>query len=317
MSARPEVSVVVPTMGRETRLAFLLEALAAQTLAPERFEVVVVRADHPRPKAAAPDGLDVRFLSASPDSGAAEKRNAGWRAAAAPLVVFTDDDCRPQPGWLERLLAAAADEVGEFILQGRTDPDPDEVRRLHGLARSQSIVGPTDWYETCNIAYPRSLLERLGGFDDRFAGGGEDTDLALRARARGARLVYVEAARVWHAVHSRHVWDAVRDQRRWHTIPLLIATHREQRRALELGVFWRPAHPRVLLAVAGMLGALRGRPVWLAAGAPYIRLHLRGYDHSPRGRTRAALDLPARALVDLAGVVATLRAALRHRAPVV
>ena len=62
---------------------------------------------------------------------------------------------------------------------------------------------PSGWYETCNIAYPRELLERLGGFDAAFAGndrgdypvGGEDTDLGLRARAAGAELVFEPAAR--------------------------------------------------------------------------------------------------------------------------
>ena len=177
--------MVIPTARRETRLAFALEALASQTLAPERFEVVVVRADDPGPTTDAPDGLNVTFLSAPPGAGAAAGRNIGWRAAAAPLVAFTDDDCRPAPEWLERLLDAAGED-GERILQGRTEPDPDERVRLHGLATTQTIVGPTPWYQTCNIAYPRALLERLDGFDERFDGG-EDADLGLRAVEGGAQ----------------------------------------------------------------------------------------------------------------------------------
>jgi GT2 family glycosyltransferase len=316
VSAAPEVSVVVATLGRETRLAFLLEALREQTLASERYEVVVVRGRAPGDPAGGAEALGARVVESAP-GGPSELRNKGIACARAPLVAFTDDDCRPQPDWLERLVEGAGRERGDFILQGRTEPDPDETRRLHGLARTQSIVGPSDWYQACNIAYPRALLERLGGFDERFDGGGEDADLALRALAQGARPVYVDAARVWHAVHSRHLWDAVREQGRWHTIPLVIATHAQQRRALELRLFWRAGHPRVLLAAAGLLAAIRGRPVWLAAGAPYVRHHLSGYDRSARGLARAAIDLPGRALVDVAGVAATLRAAARHRAPVV
>ena len=70
----------------------------------------------------------------------------------------------------------------------------------------------------------------------------------------------MDEALVWHAVHSRHVWDAVRDHARWHTIPLVIAEHPEQRRALELGLFWRAGHPRVLLAAAGVLAVRRRAP---------------------------------------------------------
>jgi hypothetical protein len=121
---------------------------------------------------------------------------------------------------------------------------------------------------------------------------------------------------VWHAVHSRHVWQAVRDHAKWHTIPLVVAEHPQQRKALELGLFWRAGHSRVLLAAAGAL-SFRKRPLLgLAATAPYVRQHLRSYGRTPRNLGRAALDLPMRALVDLTGVAATARAAVRHRTPV-
>jgi GT2 family glycosyltransferase len=314
-SAGPEVSVVVATHRRETRLAFLLEALAGQTLEGGRFEVIVVRSDAPGPRAEPPAALDVRFLDGPAVAGPAELRNIGWPAARAPLVAFTDDDCRPAPGWLTALAEAHAADP-EAFLQGPTRPDPDEAPQLYGLARSQAIEGPTPWYETCNIAYPRALLERLGGFDEVFDGGGEDADLGLRAVESGARRQYVPDALVWHAVHARHVWDAVRDARRWHTIPLVVARHPQQRGELELGLFWRAGHPRVLTALAGAaLG--RGRPVLaLAAAAPYLRHHIRGYGRGPRAAARALADLPARAAVDLAGVAATARAAIRHRTAV-
>jgi len=316
MSAAPDISVVVATVGRETRLAFLLEALEAQTLPRDRYEVLVVRGREAGEPSGSPQALGARVIDRQP-AGPAALRNTGIAASRAPLIAFTDDDCRPAADWLERLLDASAREGGSFILQGRTEPDPDERRRLYGLARSQTIVSPSGWYETCNMVYPRELLERLGGFDERFDGGGEDTDLALRALAEGAHPRYVDEARVWHAVHSRHLWDAVRDQARWQTIPLVIASHTAQRRRLELGLFWRAGHPRVLLAAAGLLASRRAGVLTLAALAPYARYHLHGYDRSLRAVVRAALDLPARAVVDLAGVAATARAAVRHRTPVI
>lgn len=305
--------MVVASVGRDTRLAFLLEALETQTLDRDRYEVIVVRGRAPGDPESPVETSGATVID-SGFGGPGELRNRGIANARAPLVAFTDDDCRPAPDWLERIVEAAARERGDFILQGRTEPDPDEVRRLHGFVRSQSIVGPSDWYQACNIAYPRELLERLGAFDVRFDGGGEDADLGLRAVEAGARPVYVDAALVWHAVHSRHLWEAVRDQGRWHTIPLVIARHGEQRRALELGVFWRAGHPRVLLAAAGLAAARRHPVLAVAAATPYVRHHLRAYDRGPRGLLRAAVDLPGRALVDLAGVAATVRASRRHGA---
>ena len=306
--------MVIPTARRETRLAFALEALAAQTLARERFEVVVVREDFPGPKAGAPEGLSVRFVAVAPGMGASANRNAGWRATDAPLVAFTDDDCRPDPEWLERLVEKAGRNPGA-ILQGATVPDPDELARLHGLAVTQSILGPSPWYQTCNIAYPRALLEELGGFDERFDGG-EDADLGLRAVESGATREFVDGACVRHAVHSQHLWQAVRDHRRWHSIALVIAEHPAQRKELELGLFWRKGHSRVLLAATGLLIRRRHPLLGLAATLPYLRWHAQGVRPTPRGVLRGALDLPPRAIVDLTGVAATARAAVRHRAPV-
>ena len=316
------MAVVIPTARRETRLAFALDALASQTLPRERFEVVVVRADAPGPTSSAPGGLRVRFLWAAANSGPAAKRNVGWRATTAPLVAFTDDDCRPVADWLERLLSAADGRERDFLLQGRTEPDPDEIRRLHGLAVTQEISAPSGWYETCNIAYPRELLERLGGFDERFGGadagdypvGGEDTDLGLRALAAGAEEHFVAGAVVRHAVHSRHLAKALRDTRRWRSVPLVLERHPQQRRALAAGLFGRRAHWALLLA--GLALPLRRQPLLAAAAAaPYLDHHLRGYERTPRGLARAVLDLPARALVDGAEMAVTAAAAVRHRTP--
>jgi GT2 family glycosyltransferase len=308
--AAPEIAVVIATTRRETRLAFALDALCEQTLPRALFEVVVVRGEHDGGRTVPPAGLPVRVIE-RPPAGPAALRNAGWRATGAPLVAFTDDDCRPAPDWLERLRAAGRD--GGFV-QGRTEPDPDERHLLYGLARTQRIEAPDGWYQTCNMLYPRALLERLGGFDERFAGGaggpegGEDTDLALRALRAGARFSFADRAVVWHAVHPRHAWHAVRDARRWRTIAPLVARYPEQRRALHRRVFWKPQHERVLLAAAALLAR---RP---ALAAPYLLDHAARYDWSARGLARAALDLPPRAAADAAEVAVALAAAARERA---
>jgi len=311
----PQAAVVIATRGRETRLAFALEALAAQTLSPEDFEVVVVRdGGVPERAAQAPPGPAVRFLTREPAGGPGAARNVGWRATEAPLIAFTDDDCRPAPGWLEALLGAAGGQ--ETIVQGATEPDPEERHLLGGLARSQFVDRATGWYETCNMAYPRELLERLDGFDETFELAGEDTDLALRALAAGARSVFEPRALVWHAVLARHLPAALRDTLRWRSVPRLLRRHPAQRRAIYLGWFWKESHARLLLAATGALVARR-RPLAAALlGLPYLELYLRTYDRTPRGLTRAALDLPARVAVDALETAVTARAAVRERVPV-
>jgi GT2 family glycosyltransferase len=326
----PLVSVVIPTHGRESRLAFALEALAAQTMAAERFEVVVVRAPGAEPPfAEAPESLRARFLT-SDSRGPVPQRNAGWRAAAAPLVAFIDDDCRAAPDWLERI-AAAAERAGapgsEVILQGRTEPDPNELHLLFGLARSIEVTGPTGLYETCNLTYPRHLLERLGGFDPAFTlpHWGEDTDLGLRAEDAGARLEYVDDAVAWHAVHPNPLPQALREASRRRRFARLVARHPTLRDRLPLRLFVNEVHRDVAWAALVLLlsGRARGarRPLALAAIAPYVGRAARELSaHGPLGPRRLArfaLHLPRQAAVDVAEVAHTVRGAIEDRTPVV
>jgi glycosyltransferase involved in cell wall biosynthesis len=313
----PDVSVVIPTRDRETRLAFALEALADQTLDPARFEVIVARAtDVPTGLLTeAPEGLDVQFLRCE-TPGPAAQRNAGWRAARGRLVAFTDDDCRPASDWLERLLAAEAG--AETILQGQTVSDPEERHLLHGFARSMEVDEFDAWAPTCNIAYPRVLLERVGGFDESFTDAwGEDTDLALRAIASGAEQRFVEDAVVRHAVLPRRLQQALSDAVRRSNIHVVVARHPSQRRALDFGLFTKRRHAYLVLALLGLPFARRRPLLALAAALPYLRSYDPGPGWTPgRFVWWLAVFLPRRLLLDSTEVGAMAASSVRYRTPV-
>jgi GT2 family glycosyltransferase len=287
---------VIPTTGRRPeRLAGALAALAAQDLPRADLEVIL-GCDPGVDVPPTPDGLAVRVVEAPAPASAAAKRNLAWPAARAPLVAFTDDDCRPAPEWAAALIAAAERAPGAFV-QGRTEPDPAELRQLWGLAHTQAIQRDSPWHETCNIAYPRALLERLGGFDESYGQlGGEDTDLGWRAFGSGAGKLYEERALVWHAVDRRSFRRAIREAFRTRDQPQVLARFPHLRRELVLHVFYRQGHGRLLLALAGML--TRRRLVAVLAAIPYIKLHLRHYRLSPLSVMRATTHLPVRALAD-------------------
>src|SRR3954452_3482097 len=104
---QPRVTVVAATHNRARRLEALLASLAEQTIGTEAFEVVIVddasQDDTPAVLERALAGpLDLRVLRQAEGGGQAAARNAGWRAATAPVVAFTDDDCVCARDWLER-----------------------------------------------------------------------------------------------------------------------------------------------------------------------------------------------------------------------
>lgn len=280
---------------RPQRLAAALSAIAAQDLPDERLEVIV-GCDPGTAVPPSPNGLAVRVVAAPSRVSAAAKRNLAWPAARAPLVAFTDDDCRPDPGWAAALVAAAGGRPEAFV-QGRTEPDPGEKRDLWGFAHTQWIARDSPWHETCNIAYPRALLERLGGFDEGYGLlGGEDTDLGARALESGAPKVYEQSAIVWHAVEQRSFRQAIREALRTRDQPQVLARFPHLRSELTWGAFYRRGHALLLLALAG---ALTRRPALGALAAiPYVEWHLRHHRLTATSVARAATHLPVRAVVD-------------------
>lgn len=308
----PRVSVVVAAHNRAPRLGRLLDGLRAQTLPAEAFEVVVVDdgSSDATPavlaEAAARGDLALKTLRRDPAGGPAKARNAGWRAASGTFVAFTDDDCVPAPDWLERLEAAGADHQ---VVQGRTLPDPAEEDALGPYARWMHIPDPSPYFETCNIAYPRALLEELGGFDEAFPSpAGEDADLGHRAIAAGARPAFAHDAVVHHAVDRVGPKAALRDAVRATDAVLVYQLHPALRRTLVNGVFYKSSHPLLLQTLAALVLARRS-PATLVFALPYL-LHLRGRKALVHGGWGS---VPFLVLFDAVEVAATARGGLRRR----
>ena len=200
--------------------------------------------------------------------GPAAARNAGWRAATAEWVAFLDDDVVPGPDWGERLaddlrrlpgdVAGSQARLRVPLPSGRRPTDWE--RRVAGLERSQWI--------TADMAYRRSVLAEVGGFDERFPRAyREDADMGLRVVGAGYRIV-TGSRTTTHPVGPPRRWASVADQAGNRDDVLMRWLHgRTWRR--DCGAFpgrWR-RHAVVTAAAAGAVAGLAtGRPGLTAAG---------------------------------------------------
>jgi GT2 family glycosyltransferase len=210
------LSVVIPTFRRPDVLPRTLAALERQTIGPGAFEVVVAEDARGRPDPAVAEAVAAerrpyatRHLIA-PAAGASAARNAGWRAARAPLVLFIGDDIladdrmlaehlrlherhpEDEVGVLGRVRWARELRVTPFMrwLEGGVQFDFD---RIEG-----EEAGPGRLY-TSNASLKAAMLERVGGFDEeRFPFHYEDIDLGLRLAEHGFRLLYARRASARH-----------------------------------------------------------------------------------------------------------------------
>ena len=208
-----KLSVVVATHNRRDLLERVAEAILAQGLPPDRFELILV-------DDGSTDGTEqlgaelakrrgLRYLR-QPNRGVAAARNRGIREATGDVVAFTDDDCLVPPDWLERLADGYARHPEVVGVGGRLVAPP-EVLRSHAVARledhvARRVYGAGDdeaigGFEcpaggTNNMSYRRAALLDVGGFDESFPPlvWGEDADLKLRLTRAGGRLLYVPVA---------------------------------------------------------------------------------------------------------------------------
>lgn len=95
-------SIVVCTRKRAPELAECLASMD-QERASGREIIVVDNGPDPETEAVVRSLPGVRYV-VEPEPGLNRARNAGLRAAREDIVVFVDDDVRPEPGWVEALL---------------------------------------------------------------------------------------------------------------------------------------------------------------------------------------------------------------------
>ncbi|MBB1059080.1 glycosyltransferase family 2 protein [Marilutibacter spongiae] len=167
----------------------------------------------------------VRFIANPDNPGFAVACNQGAADSHEPWLAFVNPDCLPEPDALARLRALAAsvdepllgadlvDEAGIRDAAARRH-DPDFAAMLRGLLSGQGLrstahamaLAPDDSVELQPVEVvsgalmlmPRSLFERIGGFDERYRLHAEDLDLCRRARGAGATLAVANRVRVVH-----------------------------------------------------------------------------------------------------------------------
>jgi len=187
-----------------------LEALCAQTLPRDQFEVVVCDDGSVQPIAPEiahfGDRLSLTVVR-QPQGGPAAARNFGASHAAARYLAFTDDDCVPARDWLERLLARFDQRPGHLIGGAIVNLLPDDpyatgtqVIMDYVYDESTRNGAHYHYYSTTNFAVPADRFSALGGFAVSFPrAAGEDYDLCARWHHAGFPSEYASEAVVGHA----------------------------------------------------------------------------------------------------------------------
>lgn len=321
----PGIAVIIATHNRCHLLRGALEALARQE--PPGVPVSVIVADN-----GSTDGTRAVFeeFASRPGDitwvyvyearpGKSHAVNAAVACADADWLAFTDDDVRPDPGWLSAIVAAFTTSDADFVVGrilpiwpsppprwltpalygvlGVPDNGPVPKRLAAGVNERIMAIGT-------NMALRLEVMQRLGGFRPdlgKMRGtlrSGEDHEFHVRLLTAGCHGLYVPAARVRHLVHPNRLTRQY--FRRWfhengrnvalleaayaRTVPMLLGVPRYLWRMAVLDV------ATLLLSVLTFDSPARFRAwasvLWFAG---YARASW--FAHLPRG-TRRAGGLP-------------------------
>ena len=201
----PRISVVVCTYNGSRTLRDCLDGLRG--LEYPDFETIVVDDGSTDAVGRIAEEFGVRVIRTQ-NRGLSAARNTGWKTASGEIVAYTDDDARPDPHWLHYLAwgfrTTAHAAIGGpniappgdgWIAEGVANAPGGPMHVLISDAEAEHIPG-------CNMAFRRSALEAVGGFDPRFRTAGDDVDLCWRLQDQGWTLGFHPGAMVWH--HRRN-----------------------------------------------------------------------------------------------------------------
>ena len=213
-TGQTEISLIICSHNRDQQLSLGLTSVA-QIKTNLAWELIVV-GSCPTPETTQAiaqffvNHPDIHGLHITePDDGVSRARNAGVKAACGQIIAMIDDDCYAAPDLLDRVCEVFADPRIGFI-GGRVllhDPNDYPItinESTETLRIKPSSAVPAGIMHGANMAFRRTALIGIGGFDEefgpggRFPGAGEDWDSMARICANGWAGGYFPGPTVRH-----------------------------------------------------------------------------------------------------------------------
>jgi glycosyltransferase involved in cell wall biosynthesis/GT2 family glycosyltransferase len=225
----PYFSVIIASYERPQSLATLLALLGRQVFAD--FEVIVVdQSATPYELSALRCNFAIQYLHTN-DKGAVKARNLGIKHARGQVIAFTDDDCEPDVQWLANAYKYFRDPQVVGVEGSIESDEHDETQ--YRIVRNLGVKGVG--FKTANLFLRKHIVEKIGGFDERFDNPHfrEDTDLAWRALVDG-EIPFADDVKVLHPAHPRDIQRESGEERAKFFVQDVLLFHKHPERYVQL-----------------------------------------------------------------------------------
>lgn len=207
----PNVSVVIPTFNGAKKIVSLLEALSKQSNLAFKTYIVIDGSTDDSVKRIKERTWNFEFeIIEQENQGRSIARNNGANSCKEGLIIFFDDDLRPEPNCIQRHVDHYL-KYSNSILVGAPLSDPKKSKsdfwkyKIHlenlWTEKFQHEVYKVSIenfiFSSANFSIPQNLFLQLKGFDYRLKDA-EDYDLGQRSLKEGIEIYYDHTLICWH-----------------------------------------------------------------------------------------------------------------------
>jgi glycosyltransferase involved in cell wall biosynthesis len=206
------IDIVVPTYNRPDDIKKFVDEILSQSY--DNFNVFIID-DHGEADLSwlLSYNSKIHYTRLSKNQGQASARNIGIKKGVGDIVVSLDDDA-----WFYKDIEALKKVANYFMQPDKPgcvmfdiiEPDKKWLSEIRDLQEGEEIGS----HITCGCAYQRKALEKIGGFNEFFHSGAEESDIAFKLIYNNYKLIFGKGVKVYHNYHggerSRKWYNKVR-----------------------------------------------------------------------------------------------------------